>query len=117
MDGNKQSSPCPEVAAFRRYYNDLLKDVDRPVALAQSLCSHSIISREATDSITSKSTDAEKRRAVLDASQLALLQSSQPSATMRSLRTAFEQACYYTYRSFDNMEKFVDGELLHDIVN
>ena len=117
MDGNKLPSSCPEVAAFRRYYNDLLKDMDRPADAAQSLCSHRIISREATDSITSKSTDVEKRLAVLHASEHALLQSSQPSATMRSLRTAFEQACFSTHWSFSDMENFVNGEVLHNIVN
>ena len=117
MDGNKLPSSCREVAAFRRYYNDLLRDVERPVILAESLCSNGVISRKVKDSITSRRTDVEKGRAVLDAYLHALVQSSQPSATMQSLRSAFKRVSYFLPRSFTDMEKFVDGELLHDIVN
>ena len=110
MDGNKLPSPCPEVEAFRRYYKKLLKDVDRPVDLAELLFSDGIISLEAKDSITSASTsDVEQRRAVLGAFQHALLQSSEPSATMRSLRRAFEQAGF-SNAFFRFMERVVEGE-------
>ena len=111
MDDNKLPSPCPEVAAFRRYYNNLLECVNRPEKLAQLLFSDSIISRGVKDRITSKSTDVGKGRAVLDAFQHALLQSSEPSATMRSLRKACEKAGFYTSWSIRPMEEFVDGEL------
>ena len=109
MDGNKLASPCPEVAAFRRYYNDLLEHVNRPVDLAELIFSDDIISREVKDSITAARTDVEQRRTVLDAFEHALLQSSQPSATMRSLWGAFQQAGFLT-GCFLDMEQFVDGE-------
>ena len=101
----------PEVAAFRRYYDDLLDTVEDPVQLATLLCSEGVISREVRDSITSASrSDVEQGRAVLDSFLNALLQSSEPSATMRSLRSAFEQAGFHTYNSIRYVEKFVDGE-------
>ena len=109
MDGNRMPSPCPEVTAFRQYYNVLLGDVRRPVDLAESLFLDSVISREAKNSVTSASTDVAQRRAVLDAFQNALLQSSEPSTTMRSLRRAFERARLDNYY-IRKVEKFVDGE-------
>ena len=111
MNGNKLPSPCPEVAAFRRFYNDLLGDVRYPAKLAKSLLSAGIISREAKDSITSASTYAGQRRAVLDALEHALLQSSVPSAIMESLPRAFILADLPT-RYFHDMERFVDGEYI-----
>ena len=109
MDGNKLPSPCLELAAFRRYYSDLLDYVHRPADLAQFLFADSLINREVKDSITSAGTDVERRRAVLDAFQHALLRSPEPSTTMRTLRRAFGQANFYT-RVIDYMEDFVDGE-------
>ena len=100
-----------EVAAFRRHYDDLLCDVKDPVQLATLLCSDGVISSEVRGSITSKSIDVEKGRAVLGFFQLALLQSSEPSAMMRSLRRAFEKAGFHTFYSIRPMEEFVDGEL------
>ena len=102
----------PEVAAFRRHYDDLLRDAKDPVQLCTLLCSEGVFSREVRDSITSASrSDVEQGRAVLDAFENALLQSSEPSATMRSLRSAFEQAGFDTYWIIDPMEEFVDGQL------
>ena len=101
----------PEVAAFRRHYDHLLRDAKDPLLLAMFLCSEGVISREVRDSITSASiSDVEQGRAVLDAFQNALRQSSKPSATMRSLRTAFEKAGFDTYYSIRYVEEFVDGE-------
>ena len=111
MDGNKLPSPCPEVAAFDQYYNHLWERVNRPGYLAQLLYADSVINREVKDSITSKSTDVEQARSVLDAIRHALLQSTHPSATMRSLRRACKEASYRTSSSFDHMEEFVDGEV------
>ena len=115
MDGNKLPSPCLEVAAFRRYYDNLLEDVRRPVDLAESLHLYGIISRDVKDSISSASTDVEQRRAVLDAFQHALLQTSEPSATMRSLRRAFQQTSSDTYY-IGKVERFVDGEYTISVI-
>ena len=111
MDGAaKPPSPSLEVEAFRRYYNDLLFWFRlRPVELTESLFSDDIISKEAKESVSSASTDEEKGRVVQDAFQQALVESSDPSAAMRSLRRAFEQN-YLGTSSIAQMEKFVDGE-------
>ena len=109
MDGTAKSpSLSPEAAAFRRYYNDLLYRLNRcPVKLADFLFSDGIISREEKDSIAA-STDDEQGRLLLDTLQQAIVQTSKASATMRSLRRAFETVSLDTF-NIKMMEDFVDG--------
>ena len=111
MDGAaKPPSLCLEVEAFRRYYNDLAPTFRRhAVDLAKVLFSDGVISKEVKESVSSASPDVERGKVLQDAFQQALVESSDPSATMRSLRRAFQQAFGSTYYN-DKMKKFVDGE-------
>ena len=114
MDGTaKPPSPFPEVAAFRRHYNDLLTSWYPwdPVKLAGLLFSDGVISREVQENVAA-SADVEQRRVILDGFLHALHESSQPGATMRSLRRAFGKAHFYT-EDIDNIEGFVDGEYIY----
>ena len=117
MDVNvEQPLPSPEVVAFRHYYNDLLRFVDRPVDLAEALFSAGVISREVKDSITSTSEDVEQGRVILDALEHALLQSSQPSATLGRLVTAWDGAGFYS-RYTRRTERFADCECAISLIN
>ena len=106
----KPPSLSPEVEAFRRYYNELVPGFRyRPLQIAESLYSDGIIRNDVTKSVGSTSTVVKRGKVVQDAFQQALVQSSDPRATMQSLRRAFEQVGWsksYFYR----MEQFVDGE-------
>ena len=111
MDGAaKPPSPSLEAEAFRRYYIDLVPYFRYgPVEQAEVLVSQGVISKEVKKSVSSASTDVERGKVLQEAFQQALVQTSDPSATMRSLRRAFEQAGLST-SSIDEMEEFVDGE-------
>ena len=119
MAGTAKSIPRPEVAAFRRYYNDLLDQVLRPVKLAELLLEEGIITKDEKDKITSNGKDVEQTRVLLDAVQHILLQASEPSETIKSLWGAFGKAGFgaYIYR----MEQFIAGEdtialKLHNVI-
>lgn len=101
----KASSQSPEVAAFRQYYNDILRNMDRPVEFAQSLLSARVISSETKNAITSDE-DVEGKRALLDAVEHALVHASDREAMFRSLVEALRIIGYYTF----SMTNFVDGE-------
>ena len=110
MDGTaKTPSLSPEVAAFRRYCNNLLRQLNRWKVefIADFLFSDGIISREEKDSIAA-STDDEQGRLLLNSLLQAIVETSKASAAMRSLRRAFETASLDTYY-IKEMEDFVDG--------
>ena len=109
MAGTAKSIPRPEVTAFRRYYNRLLDNVDNPVKLARLLFAEGLISKEEKDKITSDENDVEQSRVLLDAVQRTLLQVSEPSETIKSLRGAFKKAGFYTY-NIEYIEDFLAGE-------
>ena len=97
MDTNvKQPLASPELLAFRHYYDYLLSSLDHPVDFAEGLISAGVVNREVKDSITSTSEDVEQGRVILDACEHALLQSSQPSATLERLVTVWREACSRT---------------------
>ena len=101
----KPPSRFVEVEAFRRYYNDLLREVDRPVEFAQLLFAEDIISSEKKNAITSDE-DVEGKRVLLDAAEHALVHASDREAMFRSLVTALRRVGCSTY----SMNEFVDGE-------
>ena len=116
MDANvEQPLPSPEVVAFRRYYNDLLRFVDRPVDLARLLISEGVISEEVTRRLTWESV-REQGRVILDAFEQSLLQSSEPRATLRCLARAFEQAGSYS-RHILRMKSFADCECTISLIH
>ena len=110
MDGTaKTPSQSPEVAAFRRYYNHLLSNMDHPVKFAQFLFSKGIISSETKNAITSDE-DVEGKRVLLDAAEHALVQASDREAMFRSLVEALRSVIYWFSDTCSSMTKFVDGE-------
>ena len=117
MDANiEQALPSPEVLAFRRYYNDLLRFVDRPVDLAESLFQGGFISRKVRYSITSRRADVEQGRVILDAMENALLESSQPRTTLRLLVEAWDGLGFYS-RYTRRTERFADCECTKSLIN
>ena len=79
-----------------------------PVELADFLFSDGIISREEKESIAASTGGEHQQAKLLGALLQAILETSKASATMRSLRRAFETARLNTYY-IKKMEDFVDG--------
>ena len=104
---SKSPSPSHE-AAFRRYYNDLFREVHRPVRLAELLFSDGVIQSDIKDSITSDE-DEDQKRALLDAVQYALANSTDPEQTMRTVCTALGKSGVHGYYT-DKLSSFVPGE-------
>ena len=91
MDGpTKPPSRSPEVDDFRWEYIDLLRNVRRPVELAQLLFSKGIISSETKNAITSDE-DVVGKRVLLDAAKHALVYASDREAMLRSLLSALRE--------------------------
>ena len=91
-DTAKSSFRSPEEAALRRYYNDILRDVSRPVQLAELLFSEGIIRNETKQKVTFDKEKEHAVRAVLHDVQLALAQSSDRKKLMLSLCLALEKS-------------------------
>ena len=108
-DTAKSASPPPEEAAFRRYYNHLLRCTFLPAQLAELLFSDGIIRRETKDSINSDEDEEHAKRVLLDAVQCALTQARDTVTTMRSLCTSLKKSGVHG-EDIRLMKNFVAGE-------
>ena len=108
MEGNAESSlPSCEVAAFRRYYDSLLRNVRRPVQLAELLFADGLISKETKTKLTSDE-DLEQKRTLLDAIQDALVHASDRKEMFQTLLRALYEINLSQTATY--MKNFVDGE-------
>ena len=97
--------PSPEEETFHRFYNQLLRDINRPVQLAQLLFADGIISSETKEGVTSDA-DVNQKQALLDAIQHAL--ANNPKKAFQRLIEALRETGLYNLLS--DMEKFNSGE-------
>ena len=105
---SENSYPPAEAAAFQdnRYY--LLNDVSDAVKFAAALQEEGVIGSEVRSRVTSAADD-EQKRALLDAVHQSLVNSSDASRTLLSVRRAMVTSGGATWR-FDEMDHFVAGE-------
>ena len=106
----KSTLRSPEEETFHRFYNTILDSDFDQVFAAKLLFDDNIISSETKDSITS---DEEGKRALLDAAQHALANSSDPEKTFQSVLRAFRETC--TYDVYDPVETFCAGECTRSV--
>ena len=106
MDGTAKSPfGSAEEAGFARYYEHLLRDVSRPVKLAELLFFEGIVTSETKESIISNE-DQGQKRALLDAIQISLACSRNANKVMKILCKALEKVGVNTYY----MQDFIAGE-------
>ena len=105
---SKNAYPPAEAAAFQHNGYDFLNDVSNAATFAAALQEEGVIGSEARSRVTS-SADDEQKLALFDSVHQSLVNSSDSSRTLLSVRRAMETSGGAT-TSFGYMDRFVAGE-------